>query len=271
MRRHVFLIAALAVMATALTTTAAGPQIAAHRGGALLWPENSLLAFRNALGLGADFLETDIHLTADGEVVVMHDPTLDRTSTGRGAIKDARFAELEGVRLKAADGSVTDERVPTLAGLLDVLAGSRTARLLLEIKVGPGRQPYAGIEEKSLALVKARGLLDRVVIMAFEDATLVRVRATEPSARRLLLVGLGRATGRSARDIVGWVTALGAPELGIDHTVLTPDVMTAARAAGLRVSAWTVNEEADIRRVIGLGVDVVISDRPDLAKKLVAP
>jgi len=265
-RRLGALAAALAFGAT--LATAAGPQVAAHRGGALLWPENSLLAFRNALALGVDYLETDIHLTADGEVVVMHDPTLERTSTGRGAIRDARLAELGAVRLKAADGSVTAERVPTLAALLDVLVGSPTARLLLEIKVGPGRQPYAGIEEKALAIVKARGLLERVVVMAFEDATLVRVRAVEPAARRLLLVSRNRAASRSARDIVQLVTAAGAAELGIDHNALTADVVAAAHAAGLRVAAWTVNDEPDMRRVISLGVDVVISDRPDLVRRV---
>jgi glycerophosphoryl diester phosphodiesterase len=88
----------------------------AHRGGAALWPENSLLAFRSALALGVDALELDLHLTADGEVVVLHDPTLERTSTGRGAVRDARLADLASVRLKTREGAATVERVRRCAG-----------------------------------------------------------------------------------------------------------------------------------------------------------
>jgi glycerophosphoryl diester phosphodiesterase len=250
----------------------ARPLVVAHRGGALLWPENSLLAYRNALTLGADFLETDVHLTADDEIVVIHDPTLNRTTTASGAVRALSRAALADVRLKAADGTVTGERIPTLADLLDVLAPS-PARLLLEIKVDSMRQPYPSIEEKALALVKARGLLDRVVVMAFEDATVRRVRALEPGVRTTLLVGRGRVDRARvpATEAVRWATDVGATDLGIDHRLLDAAVVTAARAAGLRVAAWTVNEEAAIRRVLDLGVDLVISDRPDLVRRLVGP
>jgi glycerophosphoryl diester phosphodiesterase len=258
------------VIAAAVPAAAAGPLVAAHRGGALLWPENSRLAYRNALALGVDFLETDVHLTADGEVVVLHDPTLDRTTTAQGAVRDVKLGDLAGVRLKGADGAATAEHVPTLRELLDLLRPSK-ARLLLEIKVGPGRQPYAGIEEKVLALVKDSGLLERTVIMAFEGRTVRRIRELEPRARTTLLVGGTRVERERAapRDVLRWVTEAQATDLGIDHRVLDGGIVAAARAARVRVAAWTVNEAADIRRVIALGVDIVISDRPDLAKCLV--
>jgi glycerophosphoryl diester phosphodiesterase len=95
--------------------------VAAHRGGAALWPENSLLAYRGALALGVDLLETDVHLTADGEVVVLHDPTLDRTTTGAGPVRDARRVDLAPLRLRARDGSATQEPIPTLGELLALL------------------------------------------------------------------------------------------------------------------------------------------------------
>lgn len=251
------------------STTAARPLFAAHRGGALLWPENSLLAYRNALALGADFLETDIHLTADDEMVVIHDPTLERTTTGRGAVRAATRTSLADVRLKAADGTVTAERLPTLADLLDLLAPS-TARLLLEIKVDAAREAYPGIEDKALALVKARGLMDRVVVMAFEDATVRRVRALEPGVRTTLLVGRGRVERArvGSKEAVRWATEAGATDLGIDYRLVDAGVVTAARAAGLRVGVWTVNDEAAIQRMLDLGVDLVISDRPDVVKRL---
>jgi glycerophosphoryl diester phosphodiesterase len=252
-------------------SAARSPQalFAAHRGGALLWPENSMLAYRNALALGADFLETDVHLTADDQLVVLHDPTLDRTTTGRGPVRALPLADLADMRLRGADGMVTGERIPTLADLLDLIAPSR-AHLLLEIKVGAARDAYPGIEDKALALVKARGLLDRVVVMAFEDAAIRRVRALDTGVRTTLLVGRGRVERARvpATEAIRWATDVGASHLGIDHRLVDAAVVAAARAAGLRIAAWTVNEEADIRRLLDLRVDVVISDRPDLVKRL---
>ena len=249
--------------------TAAAPLLAAHRGGSNLWPENSLRAFRNALALGADYLETDVHLSADGEVVVIHDPTLDRTTTGHGPVRDKRLAELARMRLKGRDGTVIDEAVPTLAALLDLLVPSR-AQLLLEIKGGPDRARYPGIEEKALALVKARGLADRVVVMAFEPATVRRVRELDGAIRIALLVSkarLGRE-GATAPDAVRWTTELGATHLGLQQSALDAATMAAGRRAGVAVAAWTVNDEVDMRRMIDLRVDVLITDQPDVALRL---
>src|SRR5882762_11425903 len=103
--------------------------LAAHRGGALLWPENSLLAFRNAVALGCDFVEFDVHQTADGEVAVIHDHTLDRTSEGRGAVGAATATALRRLRLKGRDGGLTDERVPLLEDVLALVAASPAALL----------------------------------------------------------------------------------------------------------------------------------------------
>jgi glycerophosphoryl diester phosphodiesterase len=264
-------LAALWSIATMTLASAqeAKPLVAAHRGGALLWPENSLTAYRQALALGADFLETDVHLTADDEVVVLHDPTLDRTTTGGGRVRAVRRADLSTLRLRGGDGAVTQDAVPTLAQLLDLLAASR-ARLLLEIKVDADRQRYPGIEEKVLGVVNVRGLADRVVVMAFEAETVRRVRALDPSIRVALLVGRARVEreGVPPREAVRWTRELGASHLGIDHRVLDSGVVEAARAAGISVGAWTVNDEADLRRVIAIGVNLVVSDRPDLALRL---
>lgn len=260
----------LALMAAAGAAPAPGrPAVAAHRGGALLWPENSLLAFRNALDLGVEYVETDVHLTADGEVVVMHDPTLERTSTGLGALRERTLADLAPVRLKGGDGAVTGEPVPTLARLLDLLAPSR-AGLLLEIKVDDRGRRYPGIEEKVLASVRDRGLASRTLVMAFEPETVERIRELDPAAPTVLLIGRRQLGGASAAEGVTRARALGAAAVGIQHRLVDAGVVAAARRAGLRVAAWTVNEEADIRRVIDLGVDVVISDRPDLAQRLAA-
>lgn len=263
----------IAVLLAALTASlsGAGPatRIAAHRGGALLWPENSLLAFRNALALGADLLETDVHLTADGGVVVLHDPTLDRTTTGRGPVRNLQLADVALLRLKARAGSVTEEPVPTLAQLLDLLASGQ-AELLLEIKVDDRRQHYPGIEEKVLGQLRDRGLTSRTLVMAFEAATIERLRQLDSTIRTVLLVGRGRVerARMAADDVIRWTREAGATAIGIDYRVLDARVLVAARRAGLTIATWTVNEERDLRGILDLGVDIVISDRPDVALRL---
>jgi glycerophosphoryl diester phosphodiesterase len=142
--------------------------------------------------------------------------------------------------------------------------------LLLEIKVDATGARYPGIEERALALVRARGLVGRTWFMGFQDETVRRVRALEPAARTVLLVSRGRTERERARpaEAVRLAQEAGAAWLGINHRLLDADVVTAARRAGVSLAAWTVNQEPDIRRVLDLGVDVVISDRPDLALRL---
>ena len=243
--------------------------VAAHRGGAALWPENSRRAFRQALDLGVDALEFDLHMTADREVVVLHDPTLDRTSTGKGPVRELSLADLASVRLKARDGTVTDERISTFAQVLD-LAASTSVELVPEIKIDTTGQRYDGIEEKVLALLRSRGLLARATVQAFQRETIRRLRALEPKARTMFLVTRGDVERERTRpaEAVRRASELGATDLGMNHRLIDADVVSAARVAGIRLAAWTVNEEADIRRMIDLGVDMVMSDRPDLVKRL---
>jgi glycerophosphoryl diester phosphodiesterase len=240
------------------------PRIAAHRGGALLWPENSLAAFRGALALGVDLVELDVHLSRDGEVVVVHDPTLDRTTTGQGPVVVRTWAELAEVTIKGPGG----ELLPRLADVLALVRPTR-AGVLLEIKVDAARAPYPGIEARVVDLVKAAGLEGRTTVMAFEWGTLERVRRLAPGLRltgllsRRMAEGLGGVGPAAAR-----VAALGGHDLGIEKTLLSPEAVAAARAAGLTIGVWTVNEEAELRQALGAGVDYVTSDRPDLALRL---
>ena len=257
--------AALALLGAASTTAADRTLVAAHRGGAALWPENSLLAFHNALALGVDALEFDLHLTRDGEVVIIHDPTLDRTTTASGPVRDRTLAEIRSARITSRDGTITEERVPTFAELLD-LARSSSVELIPEIKVGADGTPYPDIEEKVLGLLRARGMLGRATIQAFQSATIRRLHALQPGVRTMFLVSRRRLDGKRASpsDAVRWARDLGASDLGMEFRVIDAAVVTAVRAAGIRLSAWTVNDEPDIRRMIELRVDVIMSDRPDL-------
>ncbi len=247
-----------------VATGAGRPAIAAHRGGARLWPENTLTAFRGALGLGVDLVELDVHQTRDGEVVVVHDPTLERTTTGRGAVRDLTWAELSPVLIRGT----ADERLPRLAEVLALLQPTPVG-LLLEIKTGPGGARYPGIEERVLALVQAAKLADRTTVMAFDWTILERLRALSTSVR---LTGLLSHRGAERVGGVGAVAprlrALGANDLGIERPLLTPEAVRAAHDAGLSIGVWTVNEPEELRQVLAAGVDYVTTDEPDLALRL---
>jgi len=240
------------------------PRIAAHRGGALLWPENSLTAFRGALALGVDLVELDVHLARDDEVVVIHDPTLERTTSGRGPVRALGGDELARVTLLGTAA----ERVPRLTEVLALLRPT-PAGLLVEIKVDAAGAPYPGIEGRVLAHLREAGLTGRTAVMAFEWDTLGRLQRLEPGLR---LTGL---LGQSGAERVGGVPgaaerlrALSVADLGIERTLFSPAAVAAARAAGRTIGVWTVNEADELRTVLASGVDYVTTDRPDLALRL---
>lgn len=266
--RHAAASLALCLLAVAPAAAQRAPMVAAHRGGAALWPENSLTAFRNALALGVDALEFDVHLTADGEAVVIHDATLDRTTTGRGPVRSLTLARLRDVRLLDRTGVPTAEGVPTLAQVLD-LARGRPVLVLPEIKLDVARVAYPDIEQRVMALLRAHALIGRASVQSFDDATLRRVRAVEPEARTMLLVSRVRMAtwGSSSADAVRWAVDVGAADLGVDHRLVDDGLVAAARAARIRLAAWTVNADEDVRRMGALGVDLIMSDRPDQARR----
>ncbi|MBI1727881.1 MAG: hypothetical protein HYR50_11510 [Candidatus Rokubacteria bacterium] len=262
-----------ALGAVAVIAGSAGAQdkpatlLAAHRGGSLLWPENSLLAFRNAVALGADFIEFDVHLSRDGEVVVIHDPTLDRTTSGSGPVKDRTVAELKAVRLKDRAGAVTEETVPTLDEVVTVAAQGKR-RMLLEIKVDPSRARYPGIEEKALAILDRHGMAGSTVVMAFEASTWRRVRELRPDIPTCALYS-ARMLGRtSLAEELQTLRSAGVRFIGVEHTAVDAAAVTQARAAGIGLGAWTVNDAGAMKRLIDAGAAILITDQPDVAKIL---
>lgn len=262
------------------------PRYVVHRGGAALWPENSLLAFRNALTLGARLLELDVHLTADGEVAVIHDATLDRTTDGAGPVARRTAADLRRLKLRGPDGALTEEWVPTLGEVL-ALAAPAGVTLLIEIKtpgpaVGyerrgadvlavPGPR-YPGLEKKVIEALSAVGMVGRAFVLAFNPAVLEEVRSLAPAQPTALLVDRHHLddAGVSAVEVVAWASGAGATFLGLHYTLCDASVVTAARAAGVALGVFTVNEEAAMRRLAEMGVDVIISDRADLVARLEA-
>ena len=241
------------------------PLFAAHRGGAALWPENSLLAFRNALALGADFLELDVHLSRDGDVMVIHDATLDRTTDGSGPVREHTAADLHALHLKDGGGAPTAEPVPTLDEVV-ALAAAGQRQMLLEIKTDDRKRRYPGIEEKVMAVLDRHRFTSFAIVMAFERETWRRVREIRPDARAGALYSARALPAAAIEPELQALRQAGIGFVGLDQRLVTADVARQARLAGLTLGVWTVNERDAIERFIGQGVGVVITDRPDLAK-----
>ena len=243
------------------------PLVFAHRGGSALAPENTLAAFDRGLALGADGLELDVQLSRDGVVVVHHDLLLDRTTNLRGLVAQRTAEELS--RADAgwhfqAEGQYPYRghgcAVPTLA---EVLARYPGVRVIIELK---GSHPDLG--RAVVDVIRAADAIERVCVGSFDLRGLQTVRALEPalatSAARtetawtLLRVWCGRSLGPT--PFAGFQV----PERSGRMRVVSPRFVATAHRAGLGVQVWTVNQPETAHRLLGYGVDALITDRPDL-------
>jgi glycerophosphoryl diester phosphodiesterase len=237
----------------------------AHRGASGHAPQNTLAAFLLAAEMGADGIEFDVHLSRDGEVVVIHDDTVDATTDGRGRVSAMTVAELQALD---AGGwfapAFAGQRIPTLQQVIDAV-GHRVW-LNIEIKVEAGYHPLAQ-EAETVRLIEDNGILDRTLISSFSLSSLRRVRRLNPS------IPLGLLYGR-ARPAM-WLTLL--RWLGVPYDALHPHFgmvdaryVARARRLGAPVNAWTVNEREDMQRLIDLGVQGIITNYPDVLDELIA-
>ncbi len=247
-------------------------RVFAHRGGAALAPENTIVAFDQGLARGADGLELDVRLSRDGVAVVLHDATVDRTTNGTGAVEDLTADELAGLdagcRFGAPDGFPFRNRGIGVPRLRDVLERYRGVPSIVELKVDAPE-----LARQAIADAHAAGASAHVVIGSFKQGVLDAARTREPAiptsastdeVRRLLL-----------RSRV-WLTVhrppyrvLQVPEVRAGRRIVSRRFVRAAHRAGLPVQVWTVNQEDDMRRLLGWGVDALISDRPDVAVRIV--
>jgi glycerophosphoryl diester phosphodiesterase len=245
------------------------PRVFAHRGGCALGPENTIAAFDRGLAAGADGLEMDVRLSADGIVVVCHDETLDRTTDASGLVSARTAAELSrvdaGCRFIDASGQRPfrgqDVGVPALR---EVLERYRDVPLIVEMKPDSAAMGHALAAE-----VVAAGAVDRVCAAGYGTRSLAAAREALPE----MASGASRMEVRLAlyRSWVGWPpmrTPYGGyqiPECAGNLRVVSPRFVRHAHQAGLEVHVWTVDEPADMLRLLGWGVDALISNRPDLA------
>lgn len=226
----------------------------AHRGASAYEPENTLRAFERALELGADMSELDIHLSNDGELVVIHDFTVDQTTNGHGAVKDLSLAELQS--LDAGKG----ERVPTLRQVIDLVRGRNG--LYLELK-------GAGTPQPTVNLLRDNDFTapHQVIVGSFQPALVRETKTLAPELSVSLLVGpvypapqLIEMARAAHADFIHLCWENRAP---LPHTLLTPELLNALRAAGLGIVLWHEERDAELQALVSLDVDAICTNTPD--------
>jgi glycerophosphoryl diester phosphodiesterase len=247
-----------------------GPLTFAHRGGAGLWPENTLQAFQGAIALGCSHLETDLRLARGGEIVLMHDAELERTTNGTGRVGDYTVPELK--RLDAGyrfspDGASYPFRgkghvIPTFA---ELVASAPKVSFNVEIK----EHGEADLPRALWEFIQRHNLGDRIIVAAEQHALVAEFRrlsgarvATSASRRECLEFWIASRLG-----LVGMLNvryqALQIPVTAGRWRLLTPRLLAAAQRAGVAVHVWTIDDRAEMHRLLDLGVDGLMTDYPD--------
>jgi glycerophosphoryl diester phosphodiesterase len=234
------------------------PWIIAHRGAAGHAPENTLVAFERAVELGTGFIETDLHLTRDGQFVAIHDATLERTTNGKGAVHEFTLAELR--KLDAGlwyDRSYMGQRIPTLEEVLD-FGRKHDVIFYLEVKYDAAW----GMHHALVAALQKSQSAARTIVISFDPKTIKAIRTLDAS----LMVGI--LVDDPAIDAVKAALDVGARQLCPKSNLVTKKLVEDAHGAGLQVVAWTVNQVEEMHSVIATGVDGIMSDFPDRLRAL---
>jgi glycerophosphoryl diester phosphodiesterase len=246
------------------------PMVIAHQGGEGLRPSNTLLAFDNAVALGVDVLEMDVHSTRDGVLVLIHDDTVDRTTDGAGRVNDLTLEQLK--QLDAGEYWTNDDgqtypyrgqgvRIPTLE---EVLTAYPQMRFNIEIKQ---REP--SIAESLCELLRRHDLTERTLVASFHGQAMTEFRAACPEVATSMVEDEIRPFYILNLLFLGSLfsppgEAFQVPEYSGERHVLTPRFVRAAQGNGIAVHPWTIDDPADMRRFLDMGVDGIITDRPDV-------
>ena len=253
------------------------PVVIAHRGGAGLWPENTLYAFQRAADMGADMLEMDVRATRDGHLVVIHDDSVDRTTNGAGRVQDLSLAELQALDAGytwSADGGASfpfrDQgvRIPALA---EVFTRLPHMAMVLEIK------PSAPDVVRQLGqVIRQHNMGTKVLVASFEVEVMrafrrlypeIATSGVAPEVRRLYVLHLARLH----RVYKPPMESLDVPEYQDGRYIATRRFVQAAHERNLQVHVWTVNETAAMQRLLDHGVDGITTDYPERALQLLTP
>lgn len=226
-----------------------------HRGFSGAYPENTMLAFEKALEAGCEGMEFDVHLTRDGELVIIHDEAIDRTSNRTGLVRDMTYEELCQVDFSYQyAGQFGFQKIPTLREYFE-LVKDRDIRSNIELKTGV--YEYPGIEQAVYALIQEYHMEDKVIISSFNHHSILRMKALAPQ------LTCGFLSETWILDVGEYVHSHGVEAYHPQFAMLTDEETADLKAHGVQINTWTVNEEADILHMIHLGVDGIISNYPD--------
>lgn len=240
------------------------PLIFAHRGAKAVAPENTIPAFLKAAELGADGVELDVQFSADGALIVIHNPTLEQTTDGHGRVTSFTLEELKQLDAGAKfDPRFAGTRLCTLEEALDAIGD----RLLVNIEMKSFAMGTDGMAEQVAEIIRKRALYDQVIVSSFNPFALRRLKRTDSRIETGLLyapdlpIYLSRA----------WLRPWAKPDaMHPEHVMVDAAYMRWARCNNYPVNVWTVNETADMQRMIELGVNAIITDYPDRLRKLLA-
>ena len=232
----------------------------AHRGFTTAAPENSLAAFKSAMDLGVDGIELDVRTCKSGEVVVFHDPTLKRMTNGRGFVRNKTLAELKSLRLNSDNASL-NEGIPTLEEVIDAVG----ERLVLNIEIKTNGLPRNNIESKVVEILGRHGVEHSTIISSFNPVVIRRLTRID----RDLLTGYLIDKNFTVRKSEIPMTKLsGAKAVHLDKSLAQQKLIQRLRDRGYYSVVWSVNDPYLMKELLQMGVDGIITDRPDLLKDL---
>ena len=237
------------------------PLCIAHRGFSWVAPENTLASYRKAIEAGADMGECDVHLTKDGVPILLHDDTLSRTTGRKANPGDLTLAEIKTLDAGSWNSlEYAGERIPTLREALDLVKGK--LRLVIELKE-PSTAPIV------VETIRAAGVAPQdLVIFSFNIGAVDRITRIEPLLPTFWLIDDPGADADAWRKVIGEALRVRASGIGPVMTGVDPDLVRMAHECGLSVFVWTVDEPEDMSYLVRLGVDAIITDRPDVLLSL---
>ena len=225
----------------------------AHRGFSKAAPENTLAAYRKAIELRPDFMECDVRRTKDGQLIVIHDKTVDRTTNGKGLVADMTMAELRQLDAGSWVGpEFAGEKLPTFEEVLDLAKGQTV--LVIEIK-------EAGTEDLVVEMIRSREMSGEVMLCSFHYKVGVRMPALDPQIPFSPIIHIPEPAGpEEAVRLADEAAAVNGAIWAVNYQAITPALVDATHSANMLLEAWTVDDEADMRRLVDLGVDVIGSN-----------
>ncbi len=233
----------------------------AHRGASMYAPENTIAAFELAVEMGAEAIELDTMLTADDTPIVIHDQYLERATNGSGSVASKTVAEIKLLDAGSMfDPRFAEEKIPTLEEVFSAVGN----KILINVELKNYASPFDRLPETVIDLVMKKGLADRVLLSSFNPISLIKAQRASENIRRAALTGDGPKIVRGVIEVFTNYFALH-PEVSL----VNQEMVVKHHAAGNRVNVWTVNEESVMMKLLSMGVDGLITDKPDIAKKVI--